>query len=140
MTWPASAAGPLLLIFGNGEAATFLGTAVFGEALCAGFEGRWFEAADWLRRIRRGFDDDAERAWEPLAEAGVAMLAGLGAAADNFGGLTAWSRGQLAELVTYRRLRRKPTILTSRMRSWTEIHRLDASLRGPEVALKLKVE
>ncbi len=140
--WPANAPGPLLLIHGDAELATFLGTAVLGEALCAGHEGRWFEAADWLRRIRRGFDDaDAgEHAFESLAEAGVALLAGLGAAADGFGGLTAWSRSQLAELITYRRLRRKPTILTSRMRTWTEIHRLDASLRGLEVALKLKVE
>ncbi len=140
--WPATAPGPLLLIHGNGDTATALGTAVFGEALCAGHEGRWFDAADWLRRIRRAFDDpDAgEPTFESLAEAGIALLANLGAAADTFGGLTAWSRSQLAELITYRRMRCKPTILTSRMRSWNEIRRLDASLRGLDLALTLKVE
>ncbi len=140
--WPVSAPGPLLLIHGDAELATFLGTAVFGEALCAGHEGRWYDAADWLRRIRRAFDDAdaAEPAFESLAEAGIALVSGLGAATDGFGGLTAWSRSQLAELITYRRMRCKPTILTARMRSWHEIRRLDASLRNLDVALTLKVE
>ncbi len=140
--WPANAPGAMLLIYGDGDLATFLGTAVFGEAICAGLAGRWTDAADWLRRLRGTFrsDEPSERVWESHADAEVSMLSGLGAASDGYGGLTAWSRSQVAELIAYRRSRRRPTILTSRMRSWKEIRQLHSSLHGLEIPLKLKVE
>ncbi len=148
--WPAS--GWLLLAYGDGEGATFLGTAVFGEALVASLAesrgedlrpseglGEWCDVADWLRELRGGFDD-SKRAWGRLAEAPLAMLSGLGNVADGFGGLTSEGRAELAHLLDHRRRWQRPTIVASRMASWKEVRGLHVNLRDFEVPLKLEVK
>ncbi len=163
--WPAG--GWLLLAYGHGEGATFLGTAVFGEALAAllatpasplrrhrgrgvgatpasssdhdASPGEWCDVADWLRELRGGFDD-RKRAWARLAEAPLAMLSGLGNVADGYGGLKAEARAELAHLLGHRRRWQRPTIVASRMASWKEIRGLHVNLRDLEVPLKLGVE
>lgn len=138
--WPG-AGGGLLVVYGHGERSTRLATAVLGEALCRGLTCVFRDASEWLRELRNGFDSDAssQRAWERLAEAAVAVLAGLGTRGE-MRAMSPWSRGELADLIEYRRVRRRPTILTSRASSWRALAELHPRLEGLEEALKLKTE
>ncbi len=109
-----------------------------GEALCRGLAGVFRDASEWLRELRRGFESGrSEGAWERLAEATVAVVAGLGTRAE-MRSMSPWSRGELAELIEYRRVRRRATILTSRASSWRSLGELHPKLERLD-GLKLKI-
>ena len=141
--WPrAKSAGDLLVVvYGGGERATWLGTSVFGEALCQGLAGVWCEASEWLRALRSCFGSEQrfERRWDEVAEAGVLLVHGLEdpAEVETAG---PWGCAQLADLLEHRRVGRKPTIVTSRMASWKGLRRLHPKLAGLDVNLKYQIE
>lgn len=141
--WPGANndAGVLVVVYGGGERAVWLGTAVFGEALCQGLPGVWREASDWLRALRSSFGSNpgSGRVWSEVAEAGVAMLHGVDdpAEVETMG---PWACTQLADLLEHRRVERRPTIVSSRMGSWKGLRRLHPKLAKLEVNLKYLIE
>lgn len=142
--WPGSngeAGDVLIVVYGGGHRATWLGTSIFSEALCQGLAGVWREASEWLRALRSSFGREQryERVWSEVAEAGVLLVNGLEDPAE-VEAIGSWGCAQLADLLELRRVGRKPTIVTSRMVSWKGLRRLHPKLAGLDVNLKYQIE
>lgn len=131
----------LLVLFGkHGRRKTGLGTAVLGEALCAGKRGLWVDAEAWVDALEWGLREPSRpaRGWRPTADvyrhaafADYLLLDDLGAVRAGRTGARAsqdWWKERLALLLREREAWARPTVVTSNMERLDELAHINHSL------------
>ena len=110
--WAERPAGWLVLLGANGSGKTHLAAAIAGYRLEQGDRVAFATAPDLLDELRATFSPDSAERFDPLfrrlRDAGLLVLDDLGV--EKSGG---WAQEKLYQLLNYRHLGRRPTVITS---------------------------
>ena len=110
--WAERPAGWLVLLGANGSGKTHLAAAIAGHRLEQGDRVAFATAPDLLDELRSTFAPDSGERFDPLfrrlRDAGLLVLDDLGV--EKSGG---WAQEKLYQLLNYRHLGRRPTVITS---------------------------
>ena len=110
--WAERPVGWLVLLGANGSGKTHLAAAIAGYRLEHGDRVVFATAPDLLDELRATFSPDSAERFDPLfrrlRDAGLLVLDDLGV--EKSGG---WAQEKLYQLLNYRHLGRRPTVITS---------------------------